>query len=159
MTSDENNLFEAFRADHATLGMGFHELSAALRNNDLAMARKVVERLDTDAGAHIAFEEENFYKVLEPLVGAAEVEKMYREHEKGCEVMRTVVQSATLSEAERNALLKKSEAMEEHIAECGDLFAAMGRLTAEEQEDLYQHLLAWRELAPRWTDFVAGQQH
>ena len=157
LTVGKDNLFEAFHSDHATLGKGFHDLSAALRADDLAMARQVAERLDADAGAHIAFEEEHFYEALVPLLGAAEVEKMCRDHQQGLEVVKVMKQSTALSESDRSEWLQKSEAMEAHIAECGDLFAAMGRIPVEQQAALHKHLLKWRELNPRWTDYAVSR--
>ncbi len=157
MAHQKNSLFEAFHADHATLGKGFHELSQCLRGDNLNATRQVARRIDTEAGAHIAFEEEHFYKALMPLLGAAEVEKMYREHGDGLEVLQAVMRAASLDEQQRAELLKKSQAMETHIAECGDLFAAMGRIPAEQQAELHRHLLKWRDSNPRWTDYAASQ--
>lgn len=157
MQQQKNSLFEAFHADHAVLGRGFHELSQSLRGNDLSAAQRVAQRIDADAGAHIAFEEEHFYKALLPLLGAAEVEKMYREHEHGLEVMQAVMRADSLDEQQAAELLNKSQAMEEHIAECGDLFAAMGRIPAEQQAELHRHLLKWRDSNPHWTDYAASQ--
>lgn len=159
MAQQKNSLFEAFHADHATLGKGFHELSQSLRGNDLAAAQQVAQRIDVDAGAHIAFEEEHFYKALLPLLGAAEVEKMYREHEDGLEVMQAVLRADSIDEQRTGELLEKSQAMETHIAECGDLFAAMGRIPAEQQAELHRHLLKWRDSKPRWSDFAASRDH
>ncbi|UCH49589.1 MAG: hemerythrin domain-containing protein [Betaproteobacteria bacterium] len=157
MAQHKNSLFEAFHADHAVLGRGFHELSQCLRNNDLAAARQVAQRVDADAGAHIAFEEEHFYKALLPLLGAAEVEKMYREHEDGLEVVQAVIRATAPDEQHTAELLEKSQAMEAHIAECGDLFAAMGRIPPEQQAELHRHLLKWRDSSPRWSDFAASR--
>jgi hypothetical protein len=153
----KNSLFEAFHADHAVLGRGFHELSQCLRSNDLAAAQQAAQRIDSNAGAHIAFEEEHFYKALLPLLGAAEVEKMYHEHGHGLEVVKAVMQAASLDEQQVAELLEKSEAMETHIAECGDLFAAMGRIPSEQQAELHKDLLKWREVNPRWTDYSASR--
>ena len=157
MQQEKNSLFEAFHADHAVLGRGFHELSQCLRSSDLAAAQQVAQRIDEDAGAHIAFEEEHFYKALRPLLGAAEVERMYREHDEGLEVVKAVMQSPSTEEPDKGELLKKSEAMETHIAECGDLFAAMGRISTEEQTELHRQLQRWRDLNPRWTDYAASR--
>ncbi|MDH3602316.1 MAG: hypothetical protein OEU26_22105, partial [Candidatus Tectomicrobia bacterium] len=52
-------------------------------------------------------------------------------------------------------LLEQSEAMETHIAECAELFEAMGRIPVEERRLLHQKLLAWRQRQPTWTDFAA----
>lgn len=160
MQHQKNSLFEAFHADHATLGRGFHELSQSLRAHDLGSARDIADRIDAQAGAHVAFEEEHFYKALLPLLGEAEVGRMYEEHRRGLKVVRSVLQLASskqpLEETVRVQLVHESEAMQTHIAECGGLFEAMGRIPVEEQAVLYQHLLKWREANPRWTDFAAS---
>lgn len=158
MQQHKNSLFEAFHADHATLGRGFHELSQCLRSGDLASAKQIVERIDSQAGAHIAFEEEHFYGALRPLLGDDEVQKMFREHERGLEVLQAVRQSSTTDPARRAQMLQQSESMESHIAECGELFAAMGRIPPEDQATLYQHLLRWRELQPRWSGYAATRK-
>lgn len=161
MQRTKNNLFEAFHADHAALGRGFHDLSQCLRSNDLAAAQRLARSIDAGAGAHIAFEEEHFYKALVPLLGKAEVKKMYREHRGGLDVVRHLLESPpeqALDEALSVELLQQSEAMESHIAECGELFAAMGRIPAEDQAVLHRHLLKWRERSPRWSDFAASRR-
>jgi hypothetical protein len=160
MRHTKNNLFEAFHADHAALGRGFHDLSQCLRSNDPASAQRVARSIDAVAGAHIAFEEEHFYPALLPLLGKTELKRMYREHRDGLEVVRRLLQhppEQALDQALLAELLHQSEAMESHIAECGELFAAMGRIPAEDQTILHRHLLQWRERAPRWSDFAASR--
>jgi hypothetical protein len=153
----ENALTEAFHKDHAILGRGFHELSTCLRAGELARARAVAERLDAEAGAHIAFEEEQFYPALVPLLGEQDVQRMYSEHGPGFEVVRTLCElpaDARLSEAERAELLRQAEEMEAHITECGELFGAMGRIPPEEQSALYQELLEWRRKHTGWREYA-----
>ncbi len=56
-------LLEAFQQDHVMLGRGFNELSCCLRAGDPAGACAAARRLYEEAGAHIGFEEEDFYPV------------------------------------------------------------------------------------------------
>jgi hypothetical protein len=157
----KNSLFEDFHADHAVLGSGFHALSQCLRANDIEAGRRVAEDIDTQAGAHVAFEEEDFYPALVPLLGDAEVQKLYREHDLGLEVIHALLQPSAETGMDQLAvarLLQESEAMETHIAECGELFAAIGRIPLEEQSALRQRLLQWRELNPRWRDYAARRR-
>ncbi|QXP87133.1 hemerythrin domain-containing protein [Methylococcus capsulatus] len=150
----EHNLFDAFREDHAVLGRGFHELSQCLRGADAAGAREAAERIDTTAGAHIAFEEKHFYPALAHMLGSTEVRRLYSEHGKGLEAVRALLEhepGAPLPEDERTRLMELSRAMEAHIAECGEMFAAMERLPEEDQAALYRELTVWRERHPRWT--------
>jgi hypothetical protein len=52
-------------------------------------------------------------------------------------------------------MLHDSELMEAHVAECGELLGAMGRIPLEEQKALHQELLVLRAKAPRWSEFAA----
>jgi len=157
MAKEAHKLLAAFHEDHAVLGRGFHELSQCLRTSDLAKGRQIARRLDDAGGAHIAFEERHFYPLLEPLIGAEEVRQMHEAHGKGLSVVHTLLEreeGSPLSEAERQGLLERSEAMEQHIAECGELFEAIGRMSGEEQDALYGHLVTLREERTRWTEFA-----
>ena len=157
MQPRQHNLFEAFREDHAILGKGFHDLSQALRVGDTAAAVQVAGRLNATAGAHIAFEEEHFYPALAPLLGAREVERMSDEHRGGLEVVRALLHlghEAPPDPQLRQQLLQQSQAMESHVAECGELFGAMGRIPLEEQAALHEALQEWRRKRPRWTDYA-----
>jgi hypothetical protein len=154
-------LTDAFREDHAILGRGFHELSECLRAGDLAGARAVAERLDAEAGAHIAFEEEHFYPALLRLLGEQSVRRMYREHDLGLQVVCSLCQlspGTQLSEDRRGELLRQSEEMDAHIAECGELFGAMGRIPPEEQEELFRKLVEWRRKRPAWRDYAEAAE-
>jgi len=154
------SLFEAFREDHAILGRGFHELSALLRAGDLPAARERAERLDREAGAHMAFEEQHFYPALRGLIGDTEVDRLHGEHEQGIEVvraLRALPEGGSLEPNQRRALLARSELMESHVAECGELFGTLGRIPPQEQAGLYDRLLELRARQPRWTGMAAGE--
>lgn len=154
MASAAERLPKAFHEDHAILGRGFHRISTALRAGNLDAACSTAALVDRDAGAHIAFEEKHFYPALLPLLGKEHVERMLEEHELGLGVVRALEAlngEATLPEDRRRALLRASEAMEVHIAECGELFEAMGRIPEEEQASLLEALLRLRAEQPAWT--------
>lgn len=153
-----SDLAEAFREDHAVLGRGLHEVSQHLRAGNDQAAKARGERIDREAGAHIAFEEEFFYPALRRMLGDAEVDVLYKEHREGLSVIKALAQlpdGAELTEADRRTLLQASESTEIHVAECGELFGVMGRIPPEEQKALYRELLALREESPRWTEFAA----
>ena len=118
----------------------------------------MARHLDEAAGAHIAFEETEFYPRLAPLFGQDEANRMRAEHTQGLAVIQALVNRPTAEPLDRvtcDRLLEQSEAMESHIAGCGELFEAMGRIPAEEQRVLHQKLLAWRQRHPTWTGFAA----
>lgn len=155
MNALPSDLLAAFRQDHAALGRGLREVSEHLRSGALRAAKSCAEHIDREAGAHIAFEEQFFYPALRRLIGDAEVDRLYREHARGLSVISVLValrDAVTPGEAERRAMLQDLELMENHVAECGELFGTMGRIPVEDQKALYQELLALREKAPRWTE-------
>ena len=155
MSNSGPDLIAAFHEDHKTLGRDLHTLCLCLRSRDLEQARLVAERIDSAAGAHIAFEEEAFYPLLKETLGAGEVERLYREHDRGYAVVRRLRDAAAtdrFTEKDWNGLVADTEAMETHIAECGDLFAAMGALSERRQQALCDQLIDWRRRQPKWRD-------
>src|SRR5271165_257583 len=99
-------------------------------------------------GAHIGFEEAEFYPTLVPLLGEATVRRMRQEHCCGLDVVCTLLRrnpDLPLPPVLSARLLAQSEVMEEHIAECGDLFTALRDLPAFRQQELYEKLMAWRQ--------------
>ena len=153
------DLFDAFREDHAILGRGFYEIAGHIRERNLSAAKARAGQVDREAGAHIAFEQNHFYPALCGLIGGVEVDRLRREHEEGLKVIRRfqeLSENSTVDEREWDRLLEKTEIMEDHVAECGELFGTMGRFTPKEQQALLDQLLALRREAPRWTRIADG---
>lgn len=160
MNGCSSPLFDAFHADHAALGRGLYEIDSELRGRDVKAAKAAAERLDREAGAHIAFEEQYFYPALRRLLGDEVVDRFYHEHGAGLDLIRSLGQaSATegLTDQRSRKLLSEAELMQSHVVECGELFGAMGRIPLEEQKMLHAELVRLRGLAPRWTE-VGGQK-
>jgi len=152
--SYKDKVFEAFHADHAALGQALHELRTQLAGGETAKARKSAAKLDRDAGAHIAFEENDFYPALKSSLSASEVEAMYREHAEGLAVIQDIADAddaELLDPLVRASFIVRIEALEGHVADCGDLFGAMGALTEDQFETLYGNLEYWRSQAPHWS--------
>ena len=158
LDGDKHQLFDAFREDHTKLGKGFFDLCQSLRAGDLDRAKAIADELDLDAGAHVAFEEQHFYPKLRTLLDDADVDRMETEHGVGLEVIKALKgrsQDEGLPAATKAKLVQDAETMSTHIAECGELFGAIGRLDATEQQSLLDQLLAWRERRPRWSEIDA----
>lgn len=154
---DPESLFDAFRTDHARLGRGFYELTQLLRHDDVAGACALAGRIDGDAGAHIAFEEQDFYPRLRELLNGSEIDRMYEEHRVGKETVRTLVEhdpARPLGVDVRRRLIADSTLMSSHISECGELFGAVGGIGGDEQAELLRHLHEWRGRRPRWTELT-----
>lgn len=151
-------LLHDFRQDHAVIGGGFGNLSAALRAGDMDKAVNFAQAMNLKAGAHIAFEEKDFYPKLVELLGEKQVDRLYREHLVGFEVIQELIgkpDKKHLQPETIRRLLGDAERMEQHIAECHDLFQAMARLSTEEQSKLLERLRYWQEENPTWQDVVA----
>jgi len=161
MSDMNQDLIRAFHEDHAVLGGGFGNLAAALRAGNLGEAVKLARAINEKAGAHIAFEEDDFYPQLRKLLGEPEIDEFYLEHQSGFEVVRQLM-SLKEGEAIRPAvardLLSEAERMEQHIADCGELFQAMASLSAEAQTELLKRLYYWRAQRPSWQEVVEGRE-
>lgn len=160
MGNAENPLFEAFRADHALLGKDFYLLGERLRAADTDGARQLAARIDRDAGAHIAFEEADFYPALKAFLSRQEVDDMYRDHANGRALLEELLaldEAALHDKAMQERLLARTEAMQQHIADCGTLFGAIGGLSAPQQSALLERLLDWRSKAPGWLAHTASR--
>lgn len=154
MAFEQNDLAAAFREDHAHLREGFHKLSRQLRDGDNKGIFDTARRLDEEAGAHIAFEEGDFYPLLADHLGRDAVKQMFVRHAVGYGVLKDVLEHTPdhpITENLRESLQYRSEAMEDHISECGELYATMGRISNELQLALFRRLAAWREKRPSWT--------
>ena len=155
MTSIKDDLIAMFHADHRDLGTRLHHLALRLRDRDLAGARESALALDEAAGAHIAFEEQDFYPLLRESLGDDTVERLFSDHRRGLNAVVRLADSApdaTLSDDTWAALLADIEAMETHIAECGELFATIAAMPESELSTLLARLKDWRRSQPRWRD-------
>ena len=145
-------LLEAFQEDHARLGRDFNQLSCCLRAGDAVGAGAAARKLNREAGAHICFEEEDFYPALVPLLGKEVVRRMLQEHCCGFDVIRTLLDRSSDLPLPRDLserLLVQSEVMEGHIAECGELFTALREIPLAQQQALYDKLINWRQQQPK----------
>ena len=155
VTQIKEDLFNAFREDHAALGRMLYDLRTKVTANDITAAQALAKRLDQEAGAHIAFEEADFYPALRPFLSDQEVDEMYKEHAEGLAMVQHILDldgSDKLDQRNRNLLIKKIEALETHVSDCGELFGAMGGLSPARLQELWERLNYWREKAPRWAE-------
>jgi len=160
MTTINNELFDAFRQDHAVLGHGLHQLRSYVVAEDIPRLKTAAQDLDKAAGGHIAFEEEDFYPALKAFLSDDEVEEMYADHARGAETLTIIAaldSDAALQATQQQQLLARIDEMEEHVSECGELFGAMGGLDEAGKANLMDRLTYWRERAPTWTGFAANR--
>jgi len=155
LTDIKNSLFRIFQQDHGRLGEQLFRLRTALKQKDIEAAQVIVTEIDELSGAHIAFEEFNFYPALRKFLSEDEVFRMYLEHSDGLDLILNIqgwdADNPPNSES-FDAALDHLKIMEHHVADCGDLFGAMGGLEPSEYKTLYDNLMEWRRKAPKWQD-------
>jgi len=152
-------LFEAFREDHAMMGRALYDLRSKLDAGDIAGARTIADKIDRESGAHIVFEEEDFYPALRAFLSTDEIDGMYTDHADGYDLIREILQTGSSPEISKDSqtdFIKRVEKMEAHVSTCGELFGAMGGLSQTEQERLMERLKYWRRKAPTWTSHISG---
>jgi hypothetical protein len=161
MSDPVKQLLAAFQRDHATLGRGLHDLAVALRDRDILSAKRLAAELNQNAGPHIAFEEQYFYPKMRELIGDQEVDRLYAEHRVGQAALGRILSMPDAAWPNGNqvvVLLCDVELMERHVAECGEMFGAMGRIPAGEQRALLAQLDELRASGQYWTELApAGQ--
>lgn len=153
-------LFEAFRKDHAQMGRALFDLRSKLDAGDFDEARVIAAKIDRETGAHIVFEEEDFYPALRAFLSRREIDEMYKDHADGYDLIRKILRTennAEISSELQADLVKRVEKMESHVSACGELFGAMGGLTQSQQEHLMERLRYWRRVAPTWTKHISGK--
>lgn len=161
MTEINHDLFSAFREDHAVLGRGLHELRTLVLANEIGSLKAAAKKLDRNAGAHIAFEEENFYPALKAFLSSQEVDNMYDEHAHGAATLEKIdalAETGKLEPEQIDRFIERIDEMENHVSECGELFGAMGGLDRGQKEALLTDLLRWRRSAPSWTEYAHRRQ-
>lgn len=150
----KDKVTQAFHADHAALGRALHDLRTRLVGGETKKARECAANLDRAAGAHIAFEENDFYPALKHALSQAEIEAMYREHADGLSVIQDISNAddeELTDPVVRASFILRIEALQGHVAECGELFGAMGALTEDQFKTLYGQLEYWRSQSPLWS--------
>ncbi|MEM9988878.1 MAG: hemerythrin domain-containing protein [Pseudomonadota bacterium] len=155
MMQINNPLFTAFHKDHATLGRGFFDLRAALLRGSIEEGQQLAHSIDINAGAHIAFEEHDFYPALHPFLSRSEIDDIYKDHEAGAALIDELLKldpKKKMSKAMIDKFIQRIDVFEAHIADCGQLFGVMGNLSREEQSRLLGQLQMWRKQHPTWRD-------
>jgi len=161
MTGSRQQLFDAFRADHALLGSGIHLLGECVRQEDWEGARSTAAKVSKEAGPHIAFEEEDFYPALSDIIEDSEIDEMYDQHEHGRLLIERILSldDDELSKpAIKDELLATINDVEGHIADCGELFGVMGGLDDIDIDNLLEHLQARRLDSPNWLNRPAKRE-
>lgn len=154
-------LRKAFLDDHQRFARGIANLLHCVETGDAAAAAVAADEVDRVAGPHIEFEETALYPSLREVLGLAEIDRLYDEHDEGREAVAAVRRrpaTQPFADDERRALIARLTTAQQHIATCGTLLSHLDRLADDHQQELLARLFALRGKARRWTslDVEAG---
>jgi len=158
MLQVKKRLFAAFQEDHAVLGRSLHNLRILIQKGDATSIRVLANEIIEISGAHIAFEEFEFYPALRSHLSESEVVNMYLEHAEGLQLLQQLscVEDNQLSSDDfMKHIFTSLDVLDHHVADCGNLFGAMGGLTETDYIHLMERLAYWREISPSWLE-VSG---
>jgi len=162
LTDIKNALFRDFQIDHSALGEKLFALRTALIQRSVEAAQSIAEEIDRDAGAHMAFEEKDFYPALKKFLTEDEVFRMYLEHADGLAMIVDIIEAEgpEFDDPEfMSNILEHLERMDHHVADCGDLFGALGGLEPSQYQTLYDRLHEWKRKAPSWREIDPNCPH
>jgi len=151
----KNRLFAAFQEDHAVLGRSLHDLRILINKGEAGPIRDLAKQIIETSGAHIAFEEFEFYPALRSHLSESEVTNMYLEHAEGLQLLQelSAIEDGKLFSSDfLKHVYSSLDVLDHHVADCGNLFGAMGGLSEIEYGDLINKIEYWRELSPTWSD-------
>ena len=151
---------DAFLRDHRLLTRGFSQMVTALRDGDLGRAAEIADELDRSAGAHVAFEEELLYPLVEQARGQEYTSRLYREHEVALQTVRSLLSYAEdpSPRLDIDQLLNGARTAVVHAVSCGSLLSHLTSLPREGQQRMLQRLRELEEQSPRWTDLQAADE-
>lgn len=155
MLQVKNKLYAAFQEDHAVLGRSLYDLRILIQKGDVAAIRDLANEIIEVSGAHIAFEEFEFYPALRSHLTEKEVVNMYLEHAEGLQLLQQLsgLEDNQLSSDDFSKHVFSSlDVLDHHVADCGNLFGAMGGLADTDYIHLMEKLAYWRELSPSWSE-------
>jgi hemerythrin len=127
-----------FREDHRKVRDGILEITRALKEKDVATARKILGTLNELTGPHFRYEEEYLYPALRGLLGEY-VDQLYREHDQVVETAKVCAELLSkdeISDEEAEVAQKAAMALLVHVSNCDGLAILSERFTDEEIKDL-----------------------
>lgn len=147
-------LVAAFEEDHRVLTRGLYELRRLAEAGEWAAAATHAGELDRAVGAHIEFEEKNFYPMLRRFLGAEFIGQLYREHEQGRQALKALEaleDDRAPDPAQRAAVLEQLEIATSHALSCGTLVSHLETLGPAQRAEMLTALEACHQQACSWT--------
>jgi len=155
LTNIKKSLVRIFQQDHARLGDQLSSLREAMKLKNIETAQSIAKDIDVSSGAHIAFEEFEFYPALKKFLGEDDLFRMYLEHSDGLDLIQQIMKweaENPPTAEEFDDTLEHLKIMEHHVADCGNLFGVLDKLEPAEFQTLYDNLMEWRLKAPKWSE-------
>ncbi len=136
-----------FREDHRKVRDGILEITAALRNKDVAKAREILGTLNVLTGPHFRYEEEYLYPALRTLLGEY-VDQLVSEHNNVIETARvcaSLLSKDSLTDEESEQASQAAMQLLIHVSNCDGLAILSERFSQDEMDELGSKFAAARE--------------
>jgi len=151
-----------FRDDHRKVRDGILDITAALRNKDVATAREILGTLNELTGPHFRYEEEHLYPALRTFLGEY-VDQLVAEHNNVIDTARVcagLLAKDTLTDAEAEQASQAAMQLLIHVSNCDGLAILSERFSQKEMDDLASSFAEAREAGVpllEWADTIRGR--
>ena len=155
------DLISQFHSDHQQVVDALFQLSQAITARDIQRVQNILAGAEGLVGPHFKFEELYLYPALEPFFGEAYGKQLLNEHDGVFRSIRKIAELAQKTEwndADHASALANLELIYEHPISCDGLSLWIERLPAEDQEDLFQKMLAVRKQGTKLSEYCRERQ-
>ncbi len=148
-----------FREDHRKVRDGILDITAALRDKDVAKARKILGVLNELTGPHFRYEEEHLYPALRTLLGEY-VDQLIKEHDNVIEtakVCASLLGKEALTNEESEQASAAAMQLLIHVSNCDGLAILSERFSKKEMDDLASRFADARKAGVpllEWADTI-----
>jgi len=148
-----------FREDHRKVRDGILEITAALKNKDVARAREILGTLNVLTGPHFRYEEEYLYPALRSFLGEY-VDQLIAEHNNVIETAKVcagLLAKDSLTDEEAEQASQAAMQLLIHVSNCDGLAILSERFNDKEMDDLASRFAEAREAGVpllEWADTI-----
>ncbi|MFQ5736523.1 MAG: hemerythrin domain-containing protein [Thermodesulfobacteriota bacterium] len=146
-----------FRDDHRKVRDGILDITAALRDKDVAKAREILGTLNELTGPHFRYEEEYLYPALRTFLGEY-VDQLIKEHDNVVETARvcaSLLAKDSLTDAESEEASQAAMQLLIHVSNCDGLAILSERFSEKEMDDLASRFAEAREAGVPLLEWAA----
>ena len=146
-------LIAEFLKDHQQFMKLMFAVRNLLKDGRFDEARQLAVELDSIAGPHIAFEEQQLYMMLVEL-GETSVtsDELIGEHHVVLNALRQLLRSESEDKADLQSIIDGFDSGLRHAEHCGSMVSLLTQLDDHRQEECLAELVGLRDLGGNWTE-------